>query len=967
MRTLKRLWPCYRGVRAGHQVRERNKQRCFAISTIQQRAIARPSRRNTRHTHNPSNCVRIMPTQASSTLTKKGSPSAHVPALYLSNVMSLAPKIDEIRYVAENANLDCVCITESWLKDHVHDNVVALNGFNTVRKDRVDIIHGGVCVFIRDNINFTILEDLEDLSFEALWLKLRPARLPRGYSCIVLGTIYHPPDNNDFAILEYLSQCLSSIESRFSNCGLLLVGDFNRLNTKRLQNSFNLKQIVTFPTRGKRTLDLVLTNLKEYYQEPIQRPPHGLSDHMSVEVQPKHRSQLPNSRLTIKARDLRPSSRLAMRTYLQEVDAHTLVGDANSCAEKASIFQSIIQCGPDSILPVQSKSIHSTDPPWVNPALKDLIRRRQMALAENNQPMFRFLRNRVNRERKICRARYFDAKVSHLKECKPSNWWKEVKKLSGMSSAVRDSGELMRSLQHINSESSCASDLSNLINNTFLSPMQDFTPLSADSFQLSQDSSSPPFVVTEHSVYLKLTSLNPRKVSGPDGIPAWLLKENADLLSGTVTDIINSSYAECRLPPSWKSADTVPIPKQKPIKDVNKHLRPISLTPVLSKLAEDFVVSEHLRPSILKKIGDNQFGAIPESSTTHALISMVHSWMKHTDGTGSTVRVVLFDYRKAFDLIDHTLLVRKLLALDMPVGVSCWIIDFLTDRTQRVKLGNDCVSEWRKVPAGVPQGTKLGPWLFILMIDDIDTSNAELWKYVDDTTIAECVDKNKNSTIQSDVEELIAKSNCNKFQLNEAKCKELRISFARSTVDFAPIVINGKAIELVPTVKLLGLNISCDLRWNCHVEEISKKVSSRLYFLKQLKRANVPQKDLLTFYVTCIRPVTEYACPVFHNALPAYLSAELEQLQKRAMRIISPFTSYRDALQQARLETLSARRELITSKLFESISSNENHRLYKLLPSRNKCHFNLRHKRNFNIPMAKTKRLMNTFIYSNCN
>ena len=94
--------------------------------------------------------------------------------------------------------------------------------------------------------NFTILEDLEDLSFEALWLKLRPARLPRGYSCIVLGTIYHPPDNNDFAILEYLSQCLSSIESRFSNCGLLLVGDFNRLNTKRLQNSFNLKQIVTF-------------------------------------------------------------------------------------------------------------------------------------------------------------------------------------------------------------------------------------------------------------------------------------------------------------------------------------------------------------------------------------------------------------------------------------------------------------------------------------------------------------------------------------------------------------------------------------------------------------------------------------------------------------------------------------------------------------------------------------------------
>ena len=125
------------------------------------------------------------------------------------------------------------------------------------------------------------------------------------------------------------------------------------------------------------------------------------------------------------------------------------------------------------------------------------------------------------------------------------------------------------------------------------------------------------------------------------------------------------------------------------------------------------------------------------------------------------------------------------------------------------------------------------------------------------------------------------------------------------------VVINRKAIEVVSTVKLLGLNISSDLRWNCHVAEISKKVASRLYFLKQLKRANIPAKDLLIFYLTCIRPVMEYACRVFHNALPAYLSAELEQLQKRAMRIIFPFVPYSDALHQANLETLSWRRQSI--------------------------------------------------------
>ena len=264
-----------------------------------------------------------------------------------------------------------------------------------MRKDRFDIIHGGVCAYIRDNINFTILEDLEDPSFEALWLKLRPARLPRGYSFVVLGIIYHPQNDNDPAILDYLWQSLSSIESRFPNCGLLIVGDFYQLNTKRLQNSFDLKQILTFPTRGDRTLDLVLTNLKEYNKDPIQRPPHGLSDHMSVEVQPNDRSQLSDSRLTIKTRDLKPSNRLAMRTYLQEVDAHTLVGDAHGCAVKVTTFQSIIQHGLDSVLPLRSKTIHSRDPPWVNPALKDLIRRRQRALAENNQPITICIENGV--------------------------------------------------------------------------------------------------------------------------------------------------------------------------------------------------------------------------------------------------------------------------------------------------------------------------------------------------------------------------------------------------------------------------------------------------------------------------------------------------------------------------------------------------------------------------------------------
>ena len=198
-------------------------------------------------------------------------------------------------------------------------------------------------------------------------------------------------------------------------------------------------------------------------------------------------------------------------------------------------------------------------------------------------------------------------------------------------------------------------------------------------------------------------------------------------------------------------ADVVPVPKQKPVTVFNKHLRPISLTPTISKLAEDFIVAHHIGPAVMEVIDPNQFGGIPVSSTLHALTSMLHTWTQATNGTGAAVRIVLFDYRKAFDLIDHTLVLRKVFSLSVPRGVACWVADFLSYRKQRVKLSVDCFSQWGSVPAGVAQGTKLGPWLFLLMINDLKVPNVNTWKYVDDTTIAELVPRGARGNIQSAV------------------------------------------------------------------------------------------------------------------------------------------------------------------------------------------------------------------------
>ena len=214
----------------------------------------------------------------------------------------------------------------------------------------------------------------------------------------------------------------------------------------------------------------------------------------------------------------------------------------------------------------------------------------------------------------------------------------------------------------------------------------------------------------------------------------------------------------------------------------------------------------------------------------------------------------------------------KLLDYDIVNHILCWIVDFLSDRRQRVKLAEDCFSEWRYIPAGVPQGTKLGPWLFLIMINDLNAGEAEMWKYVDDTTISEVIAKGQESCIQQMVDDLAIQARDEGFQLNERKCKELRISFAKNEPEFDPIWVNRQTLETVKSIKLLGLNISSDLKWNAHVLELVRKVSTRLYFLRQLKRSHVITKELLLFYITCIRSTLEYGNPVFHHALPSYFS-----------------------------------------------------------------------------------------------
>ena len=392
--------------------------------------------------------------------------------------------------------------------------------------------------------------------------------------------------------------------------------------------------------------------------------------------------------------------------------------------------------------------------------------------------------------------------------------------------------------------------------------------------------------MSRHFILKQLKSLDPNKAIGLDGISSRFLNDGAEAIVEPVSHIVNISILTETVPGSFKQAKVIPLFKKGSKLDPGNY-RPVSILSVLSKILERAVhgqLGAYLeKRDILYK---NQSGFRGHYSTDTCLIGL-SDFVKGEIGKGNLVGMVLIDLQKAFDTVNHEILLSKMEA--MGVTSVTWFKSYLSQREQCVEV-NGKQSDFLKVTCGVPQGSILGPQLFLLYINDLSASiDCNLSLYADDSAL---IFAHKDPT--HIVEHLSAQlTKCkgwltdNKLSLHVGKTESILFGSNRRLKGVAgfEITCDGSIVKQVTDVKYLGVQLCGNLSGKSHAETLIKKCAARLSFLYR----NAAMLDRATRRTLCsalIQPYIDYCCSSWYSGLTKQLKGKLDVIQRRMVRYI---------------------------------------------------------------------------------
>ncbi|KAI3371788.1 hypothetical protein L3Q82_024342 [Scortum barcoo] len=316
-----------------------------------------------------------------------------------------------------------------------------------------------------------------------------------------------------------------------------------------------------------------------------------------------------------------------------------------------------------------------------------------------------------------------------------------------------------------------------------------------------------PLRVTAAEVRRTLQRINPRKAAGPDNISGRVLKGCAYQLTEVLTDIFNTSLQQAAVPTCLKTATIIPIPKTSTVTGLNDY-RPVALTPIVMKCFERLVMA-HIKDCVDVTVDPHQYAYRKNRSTEDAISSVVHTALTHLENKDSYVRLLFVDFTSAFNTIIPQTLVQKLTTLGLSSTLCNWVLDFLTDRPQSVRI-HDVSSSSISLRTGSPQGCVLSPLLFTLLTHDCSAIHPSclIVKFADDTAVVGRIANNDESDYRQEVEQLEGWCRQNNLCINVKKTKEMIVDFRRGRHLPSPLYIGGTAVEVVSSFRYLGVHIS---------------------------------------------------------------------------------------------------------------------------------------------------------------
>ncbi len=658
-----------------------------------------------------------------------------LPTILLANVQSLDNKLCELRarisYQRETRDFSVICLTETWMSAMVPDSAIELTGYSVNRLDRTEELtgksRGGVFVSISTTRGvmkgtYTIKSFCSpDLEFHTLLC--RPFWLPREFTAIIITAVYIPPQANTDQALKELYGNISEQETTHPDAAFVVTGDFNKANFRTIAPKYF--QHITINTCGDRILDhcYSLFVLHCYPYKSLPRPPFGKSDHSSILLLPAYRQKLKREAPALSTIQCwSDQSDAILQDCFDHVDWDMFRaasdGDIEAYSDSVTCF--IRKCIED-VVPTKTIRIYPNQKPWINSDVRSALSARTSAFKPGNTDDRKQASYDLRRSIKAAKRQYKNKVEEHFNNNNQRSMWQGINNITGFKGNKPAT---------VNIAASLPDEL-----NTFYARFEADNTAHTESTPTDAAEEVSPLSLSVADVTRSFKRVSIRKAVGPDGIPGRVLKACAFQLAGDFTDIFNLSLSLSVVPSiHFKKSTIVPILKKNKITCMNDW-RPVALTPIFSKCFEK-LVREHICSVLPASLDPLQFAYRINRSTDDAIAFTLHTALSHLENKNTYVRMLFVDYSSAFNTIMPATLVVKLQTLGLNRSLCSWILDFLTGRSQVVRMGNNTSSPLT-LNTGAPQGCVLSPLLYTLYTHDCTATHSSnvIVKFADDKTV----------------------------------------------------------------------------------------------------------------------------------------------------------------------------------------------------------------------------------------